>query len=948
MMLIATTGLLLLSWAPLPQDEGGELYSRRDADFARALTNDFGFTDLAETVLERSLKRNPSENGRAQLLLARCDVRKLASRRAGGLQERLDILASAGEAYAEFLRGNPPGTQEEDARRNMAEVTFQYGQTLQTLFITEPPSAEARTGFLKEADPIFQGGLESANELLAIYEDLEEGEEKVAKQRSLYFPSLFFRALIYYYWGLVSPPNSVDSREYLRRSIKELEGFAIKVGQGTVAGLRAFKYMGDAYLAQSNIEDAEIYYDYVIENHINDAEGMSQAEIDQRQDVAQQGYLGRMLMLQGLGRSQEALQLAETFQTWENDEGVFLSDDGHRMMLRYAEELTDIGNIPGAIDLVQRVERENERKNYMILEARNVLQKIIAAAPPDAEFDLSVLYAAAKGAYDSKNYPDSTRLFQLLISRMGSSRQAEEFGAQSYFYLGRAWLYQDRRLEAGVTFEEGYNLFPNNEDFANFNARGWLSIAEGFKNRVRNDQVLTTWYDDALNAVNASGEGNTPDAILWRAAVNDYNIAKESAKTAKGKEGSTPEGQEAVRALKKAIESFGRIEFGSIYYEKAIVNHGMCEYRQMPFDTAAGDRAFKVFNDYLEIYLNDPEKIPPDRAGRANRKDASAQADYYRGQVRIRQARAGRPDGWDEVLKLYEGYLDRHPDQASYGAATMKDRIDAYLSNGEIESGIQEYDALVASNLSKVWHQQAAFSLFNFFNRRAAAGEDPEQVKLDKKRAADYLHVNNELSPNPSWQNIYTEAKLRLELKEPSTAAQLLESMVRRFKDDAAFQRQQYYVEMDLVDALLAQDKTGQANEIVKRYLANPGTQNRMRVISSSVKVLAGYPLVREGRVTEVPGQGTTSDYEQAEGLLSKLTQLAVADSKYPNKFDNPAYWEARLQTAYLYFKRAEIDSTYNGKHRKLIDSLRRLAPDMGAAAAGEDVAQIFEWLSAR
>ncbi|KAA3608153.1 MAG: hypothetical protein DWQ01_13860 [Planctomycetota bacterium] len=948
--MIATAGILLFALAGFQEPESGDFFARREADFARALTLELGFDQLAEEVLQTSMEASSSKAGRSELLLALCDVRRLAAARAQILDERLEMLGSAAEAYREFLDSSSSLQQIRKARNNLTLVVYNYGQTLQDLFISLGVDEEQRKGFLEQGDPIFQSGLEACNELINDYQSLEEGEAKEAAANTLYRPALFYRSLIYFYWGLVSQPGSVDRREYMRRASDMLESFAIEVGQGSIAGLRAFKYMGDVYLAQESPDDAEIYYDYVIENAVPEdweERGMTPSEVDGRRNVSQEGFLGKMLMYGSQGLTRESLQLGETFLTWEVDNGVLLSDDGYRVLLRYAEALTDSGAIGEAIDQAQRVQRENSGKGYLILEAREVLQSIIAAAPPEAEFDLTVLYDAAKGAYDGKRFENAISLFQLLIQRMGNTRQAERFGAQAYYYLGRSWMQTNHLLEAGVAFELGFDQFPDDPDFADRNARGWVAIAEPMKNRVRGDQALENWYQGALDAVKSASGGNTPEALLWRKAKDDYDKAQEARRNLRGKEADAQATRAALAAYDQAVRSMEQIQRSNTYYENALVHIGLSHYHKMNWDTGAAKDAFKAFNDYIEKFIPNPQNTPSDAQGRRLRKNNWALADYYRGQVRLRQAKSGRRELFEDVLDLYEGYLERHPEQGpQFGAATLKDRVDAFIALGRIDEAIAEYEKLVSSNLSRTFQRLAAISLYQYYRWRMDQTADDEAAQqAARKEAANYLSVANQLDPNPSLVYKYVEANLRADLGEHSTATQLLESILRKFKGTPELEQRLYNIEMDLVEAYLAQDKTGPANDIVQRYLNDPKSANKIRVISNSVKVLGGYPLLREGRIVHVPGQESTEAFKQAEELVSILVRLAESDQEFPNKFDNPDYWTARAAQAYLYYKRAAKDSTYKGKHRNLIESMRRLAPDLGAAVAPKEVPEILNWL---
>ena len=113
------------------------------------------------------------------------------------------------------------------------------------------------------------------------------------------------------------------------------------------------------------------------------------------------------------------------------------------------------------------------------------------------------------------------------------------------------------------------------------------------------------------------------------------------------------------------------------------------------------------------------------------------------------------------------------------------------------------------------------------------------------------------------------------------------------------------------------------------------------------MKIKAGFLALRDGREVEIPGEGTAEGFKQALALVGELLQLAemAAEDEGINKYSHPGYWEAKLQQAYILYRWSKVDSSYRGKHRKLIDSLERLAPDLGKEAAGDDIQHMFLWL---
>ncbi len=948
--MLLTVGILL-SFCPLalPQDESvGNARMRREAAFAKALTYEFGYTDLAERVLDEALK-TASGSDRSLLLLTRCDIRKLGAGLSKDNPSRLAAQASAGAAYVEFLNGNPPESQAAQARVKLGELAYQYGRTLTQILEEDPPTPEKRQEMLSTAENIFKAALKGLNQTIRTWEAMPEGDEKTAQQRSDYFPANFYKAMVYLDWAELYPAGSLERDERSSKALELLEDFSLLVGETSRAGMMGFKYMGDAYTLRGEYEDAQTFYEHVIENALpEDAlDKLTDAEIDGRRGVVQEAYLSLMRMELKQGRMADAAQLGETFRTWVDDEGVILTDAGYRVLLEIARERILSRKFGEALAFADRVHRENEGKALQ-LEADQVMAEAIAAAPANAPISLDTVFQAARGAFYSHLPKRARELFLMLLQRLPGSNQADEIGPESYYLLGRIYADEDLRLEAAVTFQTGYEQFPDDEDFAPKNAQRWMNTADALRNAAPGDKILNDFYNQAMTAVTESSTGGAPDQALWRAATSDYGLAKEARHRARGKSALSQEAQEALAAYDQALTDYQRIEKASRYYEKAIVQSGMCEYWKMLWDDSAGSRAFGIFDDYLEHYTKDPENTPQDARARKTRTEATAQADFYRGQVRLRQARAGDSSKWQEVLDLYAEYGKRHPEQKSYAGAALAAEVEAYLALGKEKEAVAVFEAVNSGGFQDARIAQVAHMLFAYEQAKADQAQGKEKKAL-QRLAANYLHIANSHTATVPWQNLLQEARLRLATGEASTAATLLEKILREDSDSPDFdENSKFYTRLDLVDALLAQDKTSVAAPIIDELLASRPTN--LRVIQASVKVLAGYAQVRNGKVVEVPGVGTKEAFEKATQLVTTLTQLAenAAVKSGVNKFQSADYWKARLSLAYLLYRRSKIDSSYQGKHLALIESLERLAPDLGAEAAGEDVHTLFQWLKTR
>ncbi len=941
--MLLTSLLLSLPLAAAPPQEGeGNAAVLEEAEFARALVNQFpGFEDHAEYVLDQAMKNLAhGSSDRAALELARCDVIYTASKRMTDPNDWLQALGEAGTCYASFLKASAPPALARRARVRLAEVAFNYGNAAASVRNTRELEPEELEAMRSTAEGFFTQAIQAVNESISEFQAMDQEEQEDA--RFDYYLSLFYRANIFVNWASLYPTGSLECNEHCRRALELLEDFAIEVGETRVPGLQAYVRMADTYALRGEPDDlemAEMFYRHVIENSLpaEIPEDWTSADIDARQGVMQLAWHGLMRFYLERGRTEEAAELGRRFEEWVENEGVLLTDDGYRVLLQIARLRARQGDYTGAIDLAARVSREKPR-HILDLEARAVVQEVLAMAPPEAEIPFHVIADAYEGAYVQKKYELARDGFKILISRLAGRPEANDFGAKAYYYLGRSWTNLNRPLLAAVTFRAGFEQFPDDEEFSEQLARNWLSLAENLRNRARGDAGLDAFFRAAEEAVQSVG-GDASGGIAWRSAKGDYDAARDALRA--GDE------EEALRLFRRAIQGFEKIDRASPYYEQALVQAGLAEYHQMALDPGAGRRAFQRFQEYLENFVTNPENTPVTPRQRKVRKDQTARADYYRGQVKYKEARAGNQEAWNELLQLYEGYLDRHPDQYSYGAATYTYRMEALLALGREQEAEALFEELVNLPFEHNFTNRGAFILFSHFNSKLEDLEGPARREALQK-AARYLSIMNQTSARPQFGNLRTEADLRMQLGEWATAAALLEralDLAEGMDGNAVYQ-----TEMDLVEAYLAMDKPGAAKAVIDRYLADPAFNKKGRVIAAGVKIKSGWIQMRKGRPVEVPGSSTTAaEFQEASELLSKLI-LAHEQGLGPdqNKFRDPEWWRLKLQQAYVLYRWGQVDSSKRGAHRKLIESLERLSPDLGGKVAGEELPQLFRALLAK
>lgn len=943
-----TAGLLLAVIPALPQQGESDASIQKDAAFALALTKQLGFDNFSEIVLEDALQRASSADDRSTVLLARCEVMSTIALKPIDPIEQVDAWSKAGEAYLEFLATDPTGMAERKAQLQMGLVGYQYGERLSGLFDSGMLSQEQKEERIQTAEPILTEALKSTNEVIIWWISIEDQDIKDGFQFTYYFPASFYRALIYFHWGVLYPEGSVEREDYLSQCISKLEEFAIEAGELSPAGLLAFRFMGDALVALGDPEFGVELFDFVILEGVpnNDTSQMSPAEVTRRRDAQQDAFLSKIKAYQKLGRSADIQALGATFQQWVEDNRVKLNGSGYRMQLGLAENLIDQGDFGGAISIAKKVSDENDQ-SLLRLEADAVLGRAIAAAPETAKIDLQVLFQAGQGAFFSEKYGESAQMLRMLVNRLDNSDTAQEIGGQAYRFLARALEADGLALEAAVAYQAGYTAYSEDEEAAESLASGWQRLAERFRRAAPDDEYLDVFYNEALDAVTESTGGGAPHVLLLRAADSEFNKARGLERDARGKAPNSPEGRAVLTAYDKAIAAYKRVPEGTDSYEKAFVQIGMCEYNKFAWDNGAGKRAIKIFEEYLNVIVPDPTKAPTTPKGKKYRTDSIARADFYRGYTYRQEALAGNNAAWDKMLAAFDGFEERQSDQADQIGAVRTARAEAFLAQGKEADAIAQYELLVADGASEAWLGSCAFKLYDHYRAQADNLAD-EEAKLEaQKGAVKYLGIVNSNAASQQWPNLLAEARLHLAVGDLKSGSDLLESTIDNYGGKDGFtDTSLLYARLDLVDALLEQGVTGSAVGHVDALLAE--APKMLRVMQAAIKIKCGFPVYRNGRVVQVPGEDTVEAYETANDLLSELRQLAEADArnKGVSRFEHQPWWEARMQYAFLLYKWGRIDSSKS--HQKLIESIERQAPDFGAAFVDSSIPAVFRWLKAQ
>lgn len=952
-MPVASAALLILA-AALPQEAAGDS-SRRiqdTAQAARAIARDLALPGWAVKMIEQDRRFAQSGEDKAELELALADVQSSRGDFLRDPRERLAAYAAAGASYANLLEDYGSTTVAQRAQSQVGLTAFKFATTLDQLSAGEGVSEAARAELLPAADPFFKAAMKAMNALISWWEGLpDESEDRENARYSLYYPTQFYRGITYTAWARLHLPDSLERDNYSQRAIEYLNEFALSAGG--VFSFIAYKLAADVHVLRGEYDTAREFYDYVLSTvkeilaSPDPDQPLSPYEIERYEGAAMEATLGLLILDQTSSNEEDFQRVLREFDQWIRTAKIPLQEPGYRVRLIQARRLVDAGNVSEALTLAQEVARDNQRLPALRLQANAVMAYAIERAPADAEISLEALFQAAEGTQAGQEFERSAMLWRALIARLpGSAKEAEYMGL-AHYNLAVCWHQLGEGLLAGKAAEAGWRAGSSDVDLQGKLARQWFNKAEALYRSRPTDEALKLWNAEALEAVNQGpSSGDDP---AWRNAQNAMARANEAGVKAKGKAADTAEAKTALRLFAEAEKACEAIQPGSRYYEKALVQRGICAWSVIAWDGTAAARAAVMFEAYL-AFIADPANAPKDATERKNRKESEPSAIYYLGDCWRQLAKSGQAEAWGRMLQDYEGYPERfREDQRELSHAVRDARIEAYLAMGQPDRAEAEFQALVQDGAkdkqiaSSAWKLQSYFSTAADKNR--SEGHAARQPLL--RKAAEYLGIMNDRTANVSGDSLYREGRMRMELGEWAAAEKLL----TRALNDAPVpmgERYRFGARADLIDVLLAQRRVGQAVPLLDQNRAE--SANDRRVLAQSVKVLAGFLVIEKGQVLEVPGDGKPESLQKALEAASTLLQLeeAAATTAGLNKFMVKSWWEARTDQVYVYWSIGKTDPGQADAARKIIASLESLAADLGESVCGPDVPAKLRWIQQR
>ncbi len=943
------TAATLLASLSTAQDRAIEA----DMEFARGLATRFSYVDLAEEILTDLDGQNLSGKNAEGLALLKCEV--YAAGATGETRDkelRYELFDKAMDAYQAFLAENEYSDYLPSAQKNYVTLVNNYGRILE-MDMAELVGPE-RAAVREKIKEVIDAGLDLTGDLISETEGASTSVQKLERWRLMLNRGQMMLTLA---------SVSEDGSFLFSRAESTLEELALEAGEYSGPGLNAFLMLARAKIAQGLFEDAVIFstfvYDAVLptDPDMRSAEGgWNDLSFEEKVPRWQLGELALDVCVEALlgnGQPAEAAKYALSYYGDYRREGFTISPFGYLSLLAGARALLEAGGGVGiqgrnpseqkyfwfesvdamesrgfqvgsrganrgqaaidlALSIAQTVNTEN-KKNVLQRRAQKLISQIIER--PGVKVDPDILYEAAEGDYNDRNYPRAVASFKGILRQLEGRDQAtqQEYAPRVLYYIGRSLSRMDRNLEAAMAYREAVKEWSGDPENDQRVAQGYYESIRAAKKSAGDDPLLQEIFLDAEEVLRQLDQGG--GAIAFRQAERAY----------------------AAKDYPKARSLYQQVEKGTPEHEKAIVMAALCLMKQKDYANAR-----KELEDYLTVYVEDPRNAVVDATLIAKRGEAKAQATYNAGYIAFLQK------DYDGAIGWLESFARTYPDQDSYGPAALQLSIRSFLQKNDVASSrrvlAEMREKFPTSSATGNAGRDLSQAIEAERDKAEAAG-DAETVATLEAEMADYVHLFNQLSPRATYGTRRQESELWISLGKWAEAEAVLRDIQTKDADRDDLGK---FALPDLGLALLEQKKINDAFAVLDPLVPKSDDDERKpssRTVLRWCRAVTGW-LEGDDRITEVPGVGGAERLELAADLLDKLTKAEGTKDKYT------APWYAlKFETIYAYYQWGKEDSARTKTAASLITNLQDMLGntrmnEITEASDGDDtLRKRFLWL---
>lgn len=933
--------------APAAAQQKSEAEAKAEIDFARGLAAEYSFVDLAEDVLRELEREGVSMSMSERLGLVRCEVYSIGAKNASEPEERHRLFDEALAAYEDFIAANPASPHTPKAEAAYVDTSAAYARSLR-LSLEEAVGEEA-TALGERLRTVLEEAVALTADLIESLKTIPADERSSEETRELY-DLMLNRGQMLAEIGRAQVLAGQDGTFMFNTAIAVLESLVFEALEGTPYALRAYVAMGDVYAYQQKWPEAATFYQAVIDQAIPVEREVWESLVDEQEltegqkvlrflflEVATRGALAAFF---NAGELENAARYALHFYNTQRREGFNLSVRGYLSLLQVARTILDVGGYIGgnlvdgeavwyateeemdenhpsryqttsvdfALRLAQRVNQEN-KGNTLQIRAQSLISDVIDR--PDVVVSPEILFEAAEGEYNERNYFDALRGYRRVLRSIDGEDQLTrmEYGAKVMAQIGNCFRRLDRHLEAAMAFREGCTQW---QDPA-LNARNAQAFYGALQIVKRSANQSTEYLDElsreAENLV-VSMEGIGEDSVHWN-------------------RGEKARGN---KEFEEAIGYYEKIEPSSDHYEKAKVAIGRCYFRM-----GQTEKALEVFNEYLEEYVVDPKNAISSPSAQARRKEATVLAEFFRGLMsHIRAEESGDDADYRKVIEYLSDFHVDYADQTSLAPWCMELVVESHLALGQREEAratLEQMNELFPES------GRTASTAITFYKTLKTAQEeatDPEVKRRLLREMAEHLDRANSLSASPSYSNLRAESRHWFDLGEWAKAAEVSREIVERWGQDEEQQDNlRQYVLPDLGHALLRQQKVADAKAVLQDLALDEENLAQKQTVLDWCRSVVGWVEGSGSDIREVVGAGGTD--EELGAVTQKLNAVEGSTETWTCE-----WYRYKFMAIYAYYAWGQQDSRKIDTARNVLQSVVSLTGDdfgyVEEACSSEDI----------
>jgi len=702
---------------------GAHAQSARDADFAAQLYQK-GYEDLAEEEarrIEADGSYDTKTRGDAGYLYAR--MLKVKAQREGKtelLEQYKRLIDELKKKYPEHSASKVAGLEQLQAQLAEAETLFANARDE-----TEPAKAQEMRA---RAIELFQGALERFDEEIV---EIQKGFARNPSDDLQYKRDLaeYLRANAYFTYALTLEPgarertNALDKARELFASFfdERTEFFHLWtlsfLGRGKAElELGKFKEATETFLEAGGIEAPFKHPDPAIRKQMEDFVRDARAE----------GYYW-LIVTQVRSKSfNEALEAADAMEKEFPD--FKRAHFGRLAILERGKAYAGLERYKEAGEAIYEVVEMSMRNvtdhfpGYDIdrygVSAAKALAEIVDTTP--AIFPAPVQYRAGQGFFFRQQWEKATWAFKQVLVTASTDEERELWGARALIDTANCYLKVGRVLEAAITYQGLYRLFPGNDQSGK--AMALAKQIYGDLAKETKSAFYQKRADEVAEDIVKLAEGPAAEREKYKQAV-EWQRARRYVDAA-----------EKFLSIEKEVKYKGKTS-PIPFYAEAIANAGYCYYLahlEAAKSPGKGGEHLKKALDTLKHALD---------IGRKEKDlDAWAAAAYFLSRIHGND----KQKQWDEALAALEPFDDELAAQKGFLGRALGQRVYCYIQKGQLDAADAAFTRLEEVSASGEDLVDAAFYLGDAFGVEADHLQDEGkagEAALAREKAAKCLRI---------------------------------------------------------------------------------------------------------------------------------------------------------------------------------------------------------------